>query len=352
MANETQTVDLEALARAFHEAYERLAPRFNYQTRRDTAVPWDHVPDNNRALMCAVVAEVVGPLARIGLAAEGLREALGKLRIHYGYPAFSQLARALEEAIEAFDTATGKGELTPAELAEGRRLFDWMRTQQRDGHALDYSRARGALVAWLLDHAPALLTLAEEAMTGRVIPHDVLNDMCGTLRNFAEVNHEQNHARSNLRFEECEATMCALTRGLLKETDHRPDQLVTGSESNEPTKKENTDGQSVSLSEVQEDRGGPKHDGPQSAAEAAAQGASLRGLSRSTGRARPILGNAPSQAHPAPDVGALDVLSHDDACRLSRVFNAHREFAYGTPNGEVDARINEWLKRRIAEARR
>lgn len=42
------------LARAFHETYERLAPDFGYETRRDSAVPWDDVPERNKALMTAV----------------------------------------------------------------------------------------------------------------------------------------------------------------------------------------------------------------------------------------------------------------------------------------------------------
>ncbi len=57
-----------ALARAFHEAYERLAPSYGYKTREASAVPWDLVPANNRALMTAVAAEV-GP----AIAAQALR---------------------------------------------------------------------------------------------------------------------------------------------------------------------------------------------------------------------------------------------------------------------------------------
>ena len=48
----------ETLARKFHEAYERLAPEFNYTTRKASAVPWDSVPENNRRLMIAVCAEI------------------------------------------------------------------------------------------------------------------------------------------------------------------------------------------------------------------------------------------------------------------------------------------------------
>lgn len=48
----------DEVARLFHEAYERLAPSFGYETRKASAVPWLDVPDNNRRLMTAVVGEV------------------------------------------------------------------------------------------------------------------------------------------------------------------------------------------------------------------------------------------------------------------------------------------------------
>ena len=49
----------ETLARFFHEEYERLAPAFNYETRRETAVPWDEVLGSNRRLMVAVCTSVL-----------------------------------------------------------------------------------------------------------------------------------------------------------------------------------------------------------------------------------------------------------------------------------------------------
>ncbi len=52
----------EKLAQIFHETYERLAPYFNYTTRRATAVPWAQVPDNNKQLMIAVATEVLAAL--------------------------------------------------------------------------------------------------------------------------------------------------------------------------------------------------------------------------------------------------------------------------------------------------
>lgn len=51
-----------AIARMFHETYERLAPSFGYETRRQSAVPWEQVPEQNKALMIAVAAEVASVL--------------------------------------------------------------------------------------------------------------------------------------------------------------------------------------------------------------------------------------------------------------------------------------------------
>ena len=48
----------EALAQRFHEAYERLAPSFGYETREASAKPWGDVPERNRSLMIAVCAEI------------------------------------------------------------------------------------------------------------------------------------------------------------------------------------------------------------------------------------------------------------------------------------------------------
>ena len=51
--------DAEVIAQQFHEAYERLAPLFNYSTRKASAVPWADVPDTNRRLMIAVVQDLL-----------------------------------------------------------------------------------------------------------------------------------------------------------------------------------------------------------------------------------------------------------------------------------------------------
>ncbi len=49
----------EQVARAFHESYERLAPRYGYRTREASARPWDEVPEDNRRLMVAVAADLL-----------------------------------------------------------------------------------------------------------------------------------------------------------------------------------------------------------------------------------------------------------------------------------------------------
>jgi hypothetical protein len=48
----------EYLARRFHEIYEELAPQYNYETRKESAVSWDNVPENNKNLMIAVCNEI------------------------------------------------------------------------------------------------------------------------------------------------------------------------------------------------------------------------------------------------------------------------------------------------------
>jgi hypothetical protein len=47
------------VARAFHEAYERLAPEHGYVTREASAVPWEDVPAGNRGLMIAVAQSLI-----------------------------------------------------------------------------------------------------------------------------------------------------------------------------------------------------------------------------------------------------------------------------------------------------
>lgn len=48
-----------ALAKRFHSWYEVLAPKYDYKTRSESAVPWDELPKNNRTLMVAVCRQIL-----------------------------------------------------------------------------------------------------------------------------------------------------------------------------------------------------------------------------------------------------------------------------------------------------
>lgn len=49
----------QEIAQAFHEAYERNAPHYGYQTREDSAVPWEDVPMTNKELMIATAQDLL-----------------------------------------------------------------------------------------------------------------------------------------------------------------------------------------------------------------------------------------------------------------------------------------------------
>ena len=55
----------ERLPRAFHEAYEALAPQFGYETREASAVAWEDVPVPNKNLMEATCKKVTDPILAI-----------------------------------------------------------------------------------------------------------------------------------------------------------------------------------------------------------------------------------------------------------------------------------------------
>ncbi len=55
-------MNAEELAKLFHEKYEELAPEYGYNTRKESAVPWEGVPLNNKNLMIAVCRIVLDRL--------------------------------------------------------------------------------------------------------------------------------------------------------------------------------------------------------------------------------------------------------------------------------------------------
>ncbi len=55
----------ETMAMDFHFAYEQLAPNFQYDTRKESAVSWDQVPKNNKELMIATCSKILKDLKSI-----------------------------------------------------------------------------------------------------------------------------------------------------------------------------------------------------------------------------------------------------------------------------------------------
>ncbi len=80
----------EQIAQAFHDAYERLAPRFGYETREASAKPWAEVPEQNKTLMIAVVQSLLDSGIILGVASqersdeERIREAMTEAQDHPG----------------------------------------------------------------------------------------------------------------------------------------------------------------------------------------------------------------------------------------------------------------------------
>lgn len=82
----------EQIAQAFHETYERLAPGFGYKTREASARPWAEVPEQNKALMVAVVqalldADVITTWATADAVTsdeDRIRDAMAEAQVHPG----------------------------------------------------------------------------------------------------------------------------------------------------------------------------------------------------------------------------------------------------------------------------
>lgn len=50
----------EKLAEKFHTLYEAFAPEYSYETRAESAVPWEEVPEQNKKLMIRVCRTILG----------------------------------------------------------------------------------------------------------------------------------------------------------------------------------------------------------------------------------------------------------------------------------------------------
>lgn len=53
------TSTAQTMAMNFHSIYEKLAPDFSYETRKESATQWELVPKNNKELMIATCAELL-----------------------------------------------------------------------------------------------------------------------------------------------------------------------------------------------------------------------------------------------------------------------------------------------------
>lgn len=51
--------DADRIAHEFHDAYESIAPLFQYETRVESALPWADVPQVNKDVMVATVKYLV-----------------------------------------------------------------------------------------------------------------------------------------------------------------------------------------------------------------------------------------------------------------------------------------------------
>lgn len=49
----------QSIAPQFHAAYEAFAPIFGYETRPESAVPWDEVPAHQRDLMVQTIGHLL-----------------------------------------------------------------------------------------------------------------------------------------------------------------------------------------------------------------------------------------------------------------------------------------------------
>lgn len=96
MSDKTLGEQAAELAQRFHETYERLAPSFGYETRKESAKPWSEVPDQNKRLMTAVCSEIIDTLhAQQPCGCEKLREAaqtfVDRLKVIHDNPLYQTI---------------------------------------------------------------------------------------------------------------------------------------------------------------------------------------------------------------------------------------------------------------------
>lgn len=137
----TETPDLRGpateladdMARAFHENYEALAPRYGYRTREASAVPWDEVPKANRELMIHTSALVLQSIrSRIEREAAAAAEA--------------RVAVLREALVKRADIVAGEVGFLLSVIASGESLSGAEVAAARE-NLREYREARAAQVA-------------------------------------------------------------------------------------------------------------------------------------------------------------------------------------------------------------
>jgi hypothetical protein len=157
------------VARAFHEAYERLAPDFGYRTREASAKPWADVPEQNRALEAAL-----GALDLAG------REAA----------AVERTAEAIAGEIEALEGRTPDVHGIVAgipEIAAIARRYATERGAGGDASELKHEDVQALfdIATGSMDFGSGFLDTDEVDALRRVAVHLGVDPMVATPRNFA-----------------------------------------------------------------------------------------------------------------------------------------------------------------------
>lgn len=166
----TSSTQARELAQRFHETYERLAPSFGYETRKESAKPWSEVPDQNKRLMIAVCAEILPALSRtpdtVCPQGEGVRETFESIAAWceetFGPVEYGRIAeRANEEMKELLENPTNTVEAADVLIVLSRYPNLWQAVEQK----MAVNRAR----KWRLMgdgtgyHVPTSLTTPEDA---------------------------------------------------------------------------------------------------------------------------------------------------------------------------------------------
>jgi len=128
-----EPVSPDVVAKAFHEAYERLAPEHQYKTRKESAVAWDNVPFRNKELMIAVATEIIGkfglatkPPAPTGIDREKVEVILDKMRednADFLHPFISDLAVLLKDTPDHMPDARKMVGIDPAQVRALRDAY-------------------------------------------------------------------------------------------------------------------------------------------------------------------------------------------------------------------------------------